>query len=95
LAKRAKQFGNVGIERQANKLITGVESTLQGRRTDFDNTGNMGGYALLNLYASYQLQKNVSLFGRWNNVFNKDYQLSYGYNTPGSNVFVGLRYAMQ
>ena len=55
----------------------------------------MGGYALLNLYTSYQLEKNISLFGRWNNVLNKDYQLSYGYNTPGSNVFVGLRYAMQ
>jgi vitamin B12 transporter len=41
------------------------------------------------------LHKNLSLFGRWNNVFNKDYQLSYGFNTPGSNVFFGLRYAMQ
>ena len=68
---------------------------MQGRRTDFDNTGNMGGYALLNLYASYQLEKGISLFARWNNVLNKDYQLSYGYNTPGSNVFVGMRYAMK
>jgi vitamin B12 transporter len=95
LAKRAKQFGNVGVERQSHKLVTGVESTLQGHRTDFDNTGNMSGYALLNLYASYQLEKDISLFARWNNVLNKDYQLSYGYNTPGSNVFVGMRYAMK
>ena len=95
LAKRAKQFGNIGLEHQSSRLTTGVESTLQGRRTDFDNTGNMGGYALLNLYASYELEKNLSLFSRWNNVLNKDYQLSYGYNTPGSNVFVGLRYAMK
>jgi vitamin B12 transporter len=50
---------------------------------------------LLNLYGDYQLMRDLSLFARWNNVFNKDYQLSYGYNTPGSNVFVGLRYAMK
>jgi vitamin B12 transporter len=55
----------------------------------------MGGYALFNLVGDYQFAKDWSLFGRWNNIFNKDYQLSYGFNTPGSNLFVGVRYAMK
>ena len=55
----------------------------------------MGGYTIYNLYTNYELEKDLSLFARWNNVFNKDYQLSYGYNTPGSNFFAGIRYAMK
>jgi vitamin B12 transporter len=96
LAKRAKQFGNAGIEYQKGLIKAGAEGNFVGRRYDsYPANAPMGGYALFNLYGDYQLMRDLSLFARWNNVFNKDYQLSYGYNTPGSNVFVGLRYAMK
>jgi len=96
LVKQAKQYGNVAAEYLYMKLTTGVGATFSGRRNDYlgANTG-MGGYTIYNLYANYDLEKDLSLFARWNNAFNKNYQLSYGYNTPGSNVFVGLRYAMK
>ena len=96
LLKQAKQYGNVAAEYLYLQYTGGVETTFSGRRDDFQgaNTG-MGGYTLFNLYGNYSLEKDLSLFARWNNVFNKNYQLSYGYNTPGSNVFVGLRYAMK
>ena len=96
LAKRARQFGNAGIEYQKGLIKAGAEGSFVGTRYDSYPAGAaMGGYALFNLYGDYQLMRDLSLFARWNNVFNKDYQLSYGYNTPGSNVFVGLRYAMK
>jgi vitamin B12 transporter len=95
LAKRARQFGNIGTEYKNTRLTAGAEGTFQANRTNFDNTGYMGGYAIYNLYGSYKITKDLDLFGRWNNIFNKDYQLSYGYATPGSNVFVGMRYAMK
>jgi vitamin B12 transporter len=95
LAKRARQFGNIGTEYKTSKSAFGAEGTLQANRNDFSNTGYMGGYAIYNLYGNYELAKDWTLFGRWNNIFNKDYQLSYGYNTPGSNLFVGVRYAMK
>jgi vitamin B12 transporter len=95
LAKRARQFGNIGTEYKNTKLTAGAEGTFQANRTNFDNTGYMGGYAIYNLYGSYKITKDLDLFGRWNNIFNKDYQLSYGYATPGSNVFVGMRYAIK
>jgi vitamin B12 transporter len=95
LAKRARQFGNIGAEYNAKSVKVGAEGTFQGGRYNSGNSNYMGGYAIYNLYASHDITKNLSLFGRWNNVFNKDYQLSYGFNTPGSNVFFGLRYAMQ
>ena len=94
LAKRARQFGNIAAEYMMKSTKVGVEGTFQGGRYNSGNSNYMGGYGIYNLYASHELQKNLNLFGRWNNVFNKDYQLSYGFNTPSSNVFVGLRYAM-
>jgi vitamin B12 transporter len=96
LIKQAKQYGNIAGEYIYSKVTTGVGATFSGRRNDYlgDATG-MGAYTLYNLYANYELEKDLSLFVRWNNVFNKNYQLSYGYNTPGSNAFLGLRYAMK
>jgi vitamin B12 transporter len=96
LIKQAKQYGNIAAEYVYTKVTAGVGATFSGRRNDYlgEATG-MGGYTIYNLYANYDLEKDLSLFVRWNNVFNKDYQLSYGYNTPGSNAFLGLRYAMK
>lgn len=107
LPKRARLFGNAALEYHQGKMTLGGGGTFSGQRYDPARVGNyityepastsgaMGGYAIFNLYANYDLEKDWNLFARWNNVFNKDYQLSYGYNTPGSNVFVGLRYAMK
>ena len=52
----------------------------------------MGGYGLLNLTASRNLDKDWSLQARLNNVFDKSYELAQGYGTPGVNMFVGVRY---
>ena len=95
LAKRARQFGNIGAEYKDIKTVIGAEGTFQANRNDFSNTGYMGGYGLFNLYGNYEFAKDWAFFGRWNNILNKNYQLSYGYNTPGSNLFVGVRYAMK
>jgi vitamin B12 transporter len=95
LAKRARQFGNLGAEYRYQKLNVGAEGTFQGGRYNSGNSSYMGGYAIFNLYGNYEFAKDWSIFGRWNNILNKDYQLSYGYNTPGSNLFIGVRYAMK
>ncbi len=96
LIKQAKQYGNLAAEYLYAKVTAGLGATFSGRRNDYqgESTG-MGAYTIYNLYANYDLEKDLSLFARWNNVFNKDYQLSYGYNTPGSNFFAGIRYAMK
>ncbi len=96
LPKRAKQFGNAGIDYKLRNVKSGLEGTFVGRRFDSYPAGAaMGGYALFNVFADYEFSKDWSIFGRWNNIFNKDYQLSYGFNTPGSNLFIGVRYAMK
>ena len=74
----------------------GGEWQVTGER--FDNAANtkrLGGYALVNLFADYRLQKDWSVFARANNIFDKYYELANTYNTPGANIFVGLRYSQK
>jgi vitamin B12 transporter len=56
-----------------------------------DGTYTLGGYGLFNLGASYTANKHLELQVQWNNVFDKDYTLVRGYNTPGANVFFNVK----
>jgi vitamin B12 transporter len=96
LARRARQHGSVALEYAAGALRGGVETQFAGKRyDDTANTVAMGGYALLNLYANYRINHDWSVYARWNNVLDKDYELASGYATPGSSVFVGVRYGFR
>jgi vitamin B12 transporter len=91
LALRARQSGNFDIGYQNKSWQVNMSTTAVGRRYD-SSLNALGGYALLNLYSSYALTKEWSLFVRANNILNKYYQLNYGWNPPGSNVFIGARF---
>ncbi|MGH8771838.1 MAG: TonB-dependent receptor domain-containing protein, partial [Burkholderiales bacterium] len=94
LIRRAQTFGALGVTRTMGGLRLGGEVVGSGRRfDDFDNAVRIAGYALLNLHAAYELTRKITLAARWNNVFDKDYELARGFNTPGSNVFVSLEYS--
>jgi len=96
LARRSKKHGSVGVDYHEGNVQVGVDAILSGKRYDDEaNTQVLGGYGLLNIHANYEISKDLSLFARWNNVTNKNYELAYGYNTPGSNLFAGLRYGFK
>lgn len=95
LERRARRHANVAAEYGAGALKGGAELQLSGQRFDkADNKDVLGGYGLLNLYASWQAAPDWSLLLRWNNVANKQYELVRTYATAGSGVFLGLRYGM-
>jgi vitamin B12 transporter len=48
-------------------------------------------YWLVDLAASYKLQKGVELFGRVENALDAQYQEVFGFNTPGITAFAGVR----
>lgn len=61
----------------------------------FDNAANtqrLGGYTTADLYATYALARDWTLQARLNNLANKDYETAYGYNQPGREVYVTLRW---
>lgn len=96
LARRAKKHGNIALEYDAGALKAGVDLQMAGKRYDnAANTNTMGGYGLINLFATYQVGPEWSLLARWDNVTDKQYEQAKSFATPGSKVFVGLRYGMK
>lgn len=95
LQRRAKQHGTVGVDYAAGPVKLGGEILFSAKRfDDAANRNELGGYGVVNLLASYDVAPKWTVFGRWDNVFNKNYELIRNYNTPGSNLFVGVRYGM-
>jgi len=94
LALRARQAGNLEFGYQNNQWQATINGTAVGRRYD-SGQRELGGYAIFNGYASYAVTKDWTFFGRVNNIFNKYYQLNYGWNPPGVSIFTGIRYAMK
>ena len=93
LVRRARRHGNVGMQYEAGALHTGVEWQISSYRfDDAANTKRLGGYGLVNLYATWQFSRDWSALVRWNNVADKQYELARFYGTAGSNVFAALRY---
>ncbi|WP_395405471.1 TonB-dependent receptor domain-containing protein [Pseudoduganella sp. UC29_106] len=93
LVRRARRHGNVGVDYEAGPLHTGVEWQVSSYRfDDASNVNRLGGYGLVNLYATWQFSRDWSALVRWNNVADKQYELARNYATAGSTVFAALRY---
>jgi vitamin B12 transporter len=96
LLRRAKQLANLAVTQHGGAWDAGAEWQYSGARQDGDiNTFapvTLPGYQLLNLNARYQIEKNLSVFARIDNLLDRDYMLVHGYNTLGRTLFAGLRY---
>jgi len=98
LQRRAREHGNFAINYMSGPRKVGTEIVASSAR--FDSTSEapntrMHGYAMVNLTASYTLSQEWLVRARWNNVFNRHYELAQNFNTPGSNVFVALQYQLR
>ncbi|MES2830520.1 MAG: TonB-dependent receptor [Pseudomonadota bacterium] len=96
LVRRAKRHGTLALDYALGPMTAGVETQFSGKR--FENAANtvvLAGYGLVNLYGSYALDRDWSVFGRWNNVLDRDYELARNYATPQSDLFVGLQYGFR
>jgi vitamin B12 transporter len=93
LILRSRKHANLGLDHFAGSWKWGADWQLQGERyNDAANTVLLSGYGLLHLSASRELSRDWVLQARLENALDKDYERSSGYNTPGRNLFVSLRY---
>lgn len=91
LQRRAKRNATLGADYATGAWTFG--GTLLAASTRYDDAGNtrrMGGYATLDLYADYALNKDWTVRGKVNNLLDRDYETAWGYNQPGRGVFVTL-----
>lgn len=93
LTRRPKNMGNLSAAyRWPVGLTTTVAVRYVGKTYNNDaNTQVVKGYTTVDLRASYPLKNGLELFGRVENLFDKDYQTILNYGTPGRGAFVGLR----
>lgn len=98
LIRRAKNFGNLGVSHDFDRLNLGAEVRYSGARQDMNfnaypsSTVILSAYQILNLTAHYRIDKHLTALGSLGNVFNRNYSEVYGYNTLGRTLFVGLNY---
>jgi vitamin B12 transporter len=59
--------------------------------TGFGNTVQLASYFLVNLRVSYQVNSQVKLFARVDNLFNQYYEETFGYTTPGLSAYGGTK----
>lgn len=96
LVRRAKRHASLGVEYDAGPLAAGIGVQASGKR--FDDSANrvaLGGYGVVNLFASYRFAPHWSALVRWNNAAGKRYELARNYATAGSQVFAGVRYGVR
>ncbi|MGE6786421.1 TonB-dependent receptor plug domain-containing protein [Ensifer adhaerens] len=51
----------------------------------------LAGYTLVNVGGSFKVNDTMEVFGRIDNLFDRDYEEVYGFNTPGITAFAGLK----
>ena len=96
LQRRAKRHATFGADTVLAGWTLGGEVQASGQR--FENATNtqvLGGYALVNLYASTRIARDFTLLARVDNLGDKDYQVARTYVTPGRTLYVGLKWAPQ
>ncbi|MCH7697136.1 MAG: TonB-dependent receptor [Proteobacteria bacterium] len=55
----------------------------------------LASFTLVSLTGSYQMNQNISLYGRIENLLDEEYEEVFGFQTPGIGVFAGVRFALQ
>jgi vitamin B12 transporter len=92
LARRARRHATLAVDTRLGDWTVGAEAQFSAKR--YDNAANtqvLGGYGLLNLYAT----REWSVLARVDNLGDKDYQLARTYATGGRMVYLGLKWAPQ
>jgi vitamin B12 transporter len=86
-ARRAKQFGSFRLTAPLGTAkIGGVLRFSEGRKDSDFSDDRMHGYSVLDLTYSNQLSKKLKISVKFENVFNREYELAKGYQTPRRGV---------
>lgn len=92
LARRAKKTASLDVSRTLGAWYVGGDMHYEEHRPD--PYGRLPSYAVFNMNARYQINKEVSVFARIENLFDRDYQTAYGYDMPDRGFFAGINWKM-
>ena len=98
LVRRSEQHGLAFISYKLNSYTLRSELAFQDHKfDDAANTRKISGYGLLNAYAEKKIDKEVTIFARVSNLFDKNYVASMTSSSlaPGMPMtfFIGMKYS--
>ena len=94
LPRRVQDSGRLAVDWRGGGFTLGGSLQAFGER--FDNANNstrLGGFATLDLRAEWAFARDWVLAAKLNNALGKTYETVFGYNQPGREGFVTLRWA--
>ncbi|KSB90708.1 TonB-dependent receptor [Caulobacter vibrioides] len=93
LPRRPSETANLNADYDwKNGLTTGVSVQYVGESYDnVTNARRLKSYALFDLRAAYPVNEQFEVFGRVENLFDKEYQTIYRYGSVGRGFFAGVR----
>lgn len=100
-----KDTGKSLIRRPKNKVSLGVgyvkrdvsllaDYIYVGNRLNSASGNELSAYSVIGLSGNYRVTKNITLFGRIENLFNAHYEEVGGYSTKGASVYGGMRVSL-
>ena len=94
LPRRAKSQITLGADYRVGAWSLGGSVLKVGQRfDDAANTKPLAGYTTVDLYADYALARDWTVQAKLNNVADRAYETALGYNQPGRQFIVTVRYA--
>jgi vitamin B12 transporter len=94
LPRRVQDSGRLALDWRGGAFTLGGSLQAHGERFDnATNTTRLGGFATLDLRADWVLARDWVLAAKLNNVLGKTYETVAGYNQPGREAFLSLRWA--
>ena len=94
LPRRVQDSGRLAVDWRGGGFTLGGSLQAFGER--FDNANNstrLGGFAMLDLRAEWAFARDWVLAAKLNNAGGKTYETVFGYNQPGREGFVTVRWA--
>lgn len=88
---KANLIFNLKLFKKANANLSIIHV---GKRFDlfpYPTRTEADAFTLFNLAASYQVTKNIEIFGRIDNLFDTEYELVLGYGTAGRSAYIGIK----
>lgn len=93
LIRRARNSGRFAIDRSYGAWTSGMSIQAVGERwEDSANTDRLPGYVTADLFTQWQFSRDWMAQARLNNLADQVYETARGYNQPGRELFVTLRY---
>jgi vitamin B12 transporter len=92
LKRRPENKGSLSMGWTPEKASINITFNKVGKRwDDADNTDKLDSYKKVDLAASYDITKSITIFGRAENLTDEDYEEAKGYGTAGDSYYAGLK----